>query len=159
MKAPNPDTFRDTDDEARALARKLISEARFCAIGIVIDGGPFVTRVALAPTKDALLTLVSDLAAHTYALRAKPDASLLVGEPGKGDPLAHPRLTLQVHARFREKTEDLKAAYLALQPKSQLYIDFADFHLVQLEPKEGWLNGGFGRAYRLTPGDLETPKT
>lgn len=159
MKPPKPDTFRATDDEARGLARKLIADARSGAVGIVIDGGPFVTRIALAPTKDALVTLVSDLAPHTYALRANPDASLLVGEPGKGDPLAHPRLTLQVRARFVEKTEAARAAYLELQPKAQLYIDFADFHLVHLETREGWLNGGFGRAYRLTPDDLKTPKT
>ncbi|MEM7751965.1 MAG: pyridoxamine 5-phosphate oxidase [Pseudomonadota bacterium] len=157
MKAPKPDTFRDTDDEARSLARKLVAEARSGAIGLVIDGGPFVTRIALAPTEPKLLTLVSDLAAHTYALRATPDASLLVGEPGKGDPLAHPRLTLQVQAQFLEKTDETKAAYLAFQPKAQLYIDFADFHLVHLKPKEGWLNGGFGRAYRLTPDDLNAP--
>jgi len=154
MKPPKPDTFRSTDDEARALARKLIAEARFGAVGLVIDASPFVTRVALAPTDGALLTLVSDLAPHTYALRANPDASLLVGEPGRGDPMAHPRLTLQVRAHFLEKSDTTKAAYLALQPKAQLYIDFADFHLVHLKPKEGWLNGGFGRAYRLTPEDL-----
>ena len=101
MKAPKPDTFRDTDDEARSLARKLVAEARSGAIGLVIDGGPFVTRIALAPTEPKLLTLVSDLAAHTYALRATPDASLLVGEPGKGDPLAHPAgklMRVGVHA-------------------------------------------------------------
>ena len=138
MTEPKPDTFRATDDEARGLARKLIADARYGAIGLVIDGGPFVTRIALAPTRDA---------------------SLLVGEPGKGDPLAHPRLTLQVRARFLEKTDVTKAAYLALQPKAQLYIDFADFHLVRLDPKEGWLNGGFGRAYRLAPEDLKTPNT
>ena len=116
-----------------------------------------MTRIALAPTEPKLLTLVSDLAAHTYALRATPDASLLVGEPGKGAPQAHPRLPLQVQAQFLEKTDETKAAYLAFQPKAQLYIDFADFHLVHLKPKEGWLNGGFGRAYRLTPDDLNAP--
>ena len=159
MKPPKPDTFRATDDEARGLARKLISDARSGALGLVIDGEPFVTRIALAPTKDALLTLVSDLAAHTYALRATPDVSLLVGEPGKGDPLAHPRLTLQVRARFLEKTDETKAAYLALHPKAKLYVDFADFHFVRLDVREGWLNAGFGRAYLLTPNDLKTPNT
>ncbi len=154
-----PDKFRATDDEARGLARKLISEARSGALGLVIDAGPFVTRVALVPCDGALMTLVSDLAAHTYALRATPDASVLVGEPGKGDPLAHPRLTLQIRARFLKKTDEAKQTYLAVQPKAQLYIDFADFHLVRLEPREGWLNAGFGRAYRLTPDDLKTPRT
>ncbi|MEO1537167.1 MAG: pyridoxamine 5-phosphate oxidase [Pseudomonadota bacterium] len=157
MTAPKPDTFRDTDDEARDLGRKLLAEARHGALGVAIDGAPFVSRVALAPAQDALLTLVSDLAPHTGALRATPDASLLIGTIGKGDPLAHPRITLQVRARFLDKTDAAKAAYLAVQPKALLYIDFADFHLVRLDTKEGWLNGGFGRAYRMTPDDL-SPK-
>ena len=154
MSAPKPETFRETDDEARALARTLIAEARFGALGILLDGAPFVTRVALAPEDGVLTTLVSDLAPHTAALRATPDASLLIGEPGKGDPLAHPRLTLQVRARFVEKSEEAIRAYLEKQPKAQLYIGFADFHLVSLEPVDLWLNGGFGKAYRLVPDDL-----
>ncbi len=154
MSAPKPETFRETDDEARTLARTLIAEARFGALGILLDGAPFVTRVALAPEDGVLTTLVSDLAPHTAALRATPDASLLIGEPGKGDPLAHPRLTLQVRARFVEKSEEAIRAYLEKQPKAQLYIGFADFHLVSLEPVDLWLNGGFGKAYRLVPDDL-----
>ena len=159
MKPPKPDTFRATDDEARGLARKLIAEARSGALGLTIDAEPLVTRIALAPTPEGLLTLVSDLAAHTYALRATPDVSVLVGEPGKGDPLAHPRLTLQVRAQFLEKSDEIKAQYLTVQPKAQLYIDFADFHVVRLDVREGWLNGGFGRAYLLKPEDLKKPDT
>ena len=77
-----------------------------------------------------------------------------LGEPGRGDPLAHPRLTLQVRASFIEKTDEAVGRYLELQPKAQLYIGFGDFHLVRLEPQEVWLNAGFGKAYRMTPADL-----
>jgi putative heme iron utilization protein len=77
----------------------------------------------------------------------------MIGEPGKGDPLAHPRLTLAVQAEFIEKA-DAADQYLADQPKAQLYIGFADFHLVRLVPTQGLLNGGFGKAYRLAPSDL-----
>ena len=73
---------------------------------------------------------------------------------GKGDPLAHPRMTLQVHAVFREKTETAAKTYLEAQPKAQLYIGFGDFHLVDLQIREAWLNGGFGKAYRMAPSDL-----
>ena len=155
MSAARPETFRETDDDARGLARTLIADARFGALGVVLDGAPFVTRVAVAPGDGVLTTLVSDLAPHTAALRARADASLLIGEPGKGDPLAHPRLTLQVRARFVEKSDDAIRRYLEKQPKAQLYIGFADFHLVRLEPVDLWLNGGFGKAYRLKPGDLD----
>lgn len=154
MKAPKADTFRETDDEARALAQRLIAEARHGALGVLIEGAPFVSRVALAPQRDHLVTLISDLAPHTHALRTAPEASLLIGALGKGDPLAHPRITLQVHASFQEKSEAAAQEYLAAQPKAELYIGFADFHLVKLSIYEVWLNGGFGKAYRLSPDDL-----
>ena len=155
MTPEKPNTIRETDDDARGLARTLIAEARFGALGVLQDGAPFVTRVALAPSQGHLTTLISDLAPHTGALRADPSASLLIGEPGKGDPLAHPRLTLQVMAEFLEKTEGEATAYLVAQPKAELYIGFGDFHLVRLTPMDAWLNGGFGKAYRLTPDDLK----
>ena len=151
------DPFRPTDDEARAQARNLIQSARHGALAVLQGGRPMVTRVALAPGDEDLTTLVSDLAPHTQALRDAPNASLLIGEPGKGDPLAHPRITLQVTATFMEKTEQAASAYLRSQPKAQLYIGFGDFHLVRLAPTEALLNGGFGKAYRLTPGDLKGP--
>lgn len=154
MNKPKPDTFRETDDDARTLAKRLIAEARHGALGVLIDDAPFVTRVALAPHRDHVITLISDLATHTSALRAMPGASLLIGEPGTGDPLAHPRMTLQVSGAFLDKSDAAVKAYLTAQPKAQLYIGFTDFHLVRLNIQDAWLNGGFGKAYRLEPRDL-----
>ena len=149
------DPIRPTDNEARALARKLIQEARFGALATLLDGAPFVTRIALAPEQGSFLTLISDLATHTQALRANPAGSLLIGEPGpKGDPLTHPRMTLQVQADFQKKSKALADAYLCHQPKAQLYIGFGDFHIVRLTPEEAFLNAGFGKAYRLVPEDF-----
>jgi putative heme iron utilization protein len=48
----------------------------------------------------------------------------------------------------------LKAHYLAHYPKAQLYYDFGDFRIVRLNPVAAYLNGGFGKAYRLTAEDL-----
>ncbi|MGC9420124.1 MAG: HugZ family protein [Rhodovulum sp.] len=157
---PAKDPFRPADDEARALARRLIDAARFGALGVLRDGAPFVTRVALAPGPDGVpVTLISDLAPHTAALRAAPLCSLLVGEPGpKGDPLTHPRLTIEAEAAFVAPDDPGRAAlrdhYLAQQPKARLYVDFGDFHFVRLVPRAGHLNGGFGKAYMLTAADL-----
>ncbi len=154
--------IRPTDDEARALARRLIAEARFGALGTLdpATGGPLVTRIAVGTSADGLpVTLVSDLSAHTRALRANPAASLLVGEPGpKGDPLTHPRLTLRATARFVDQAgaehTALRARWLESHPKAALYADFADFRFVLLTPLGASLNGGFGRAFELTPDDL-----
>jgi putative heme iron utilization protein len=82
-----------------------------------------------------------------------------VGEPGdRGDPLTHPRLTLQARARFVRKGEDghdtLRARWLAGHPKSTLYVDFADFSFILLDVEAAHLNGGFGRAFVLGPSDL-----
>jgi putative heme iron utilization protein len=151
------DPIRPTDDEARALARSLIAGARFGALGVIDPetGAPMVTRIAVVPGPDGVpLTLVSTLSGHTAALDANPACSLLLGEPGaKGDPLTHPRLTLQAVAEAGDKVA-LKDHYIGLYPKARLYYDFGDFRLIRLSPRAAFLNGGFGKAYRLTAGDL-----
>ncbi|MDG4647966.1 pyridoxamine 5'-phosphate oxidase family protein [Roseibacterium sp. SDUM158017] len=151
------DPIRPTDDEARALARRLIAEARHGALGVIdpATGAPMVTRIAVVPGADGVpLTLVSTLSSHTAALDAEPACSLLLGEPGgKGDPLTHPRLTLQCRAEAADKTA-LRAHYLRHYPKAELYYDFGDFRLLRLDPVTAFLNGGFGKAYRMQAGDL-----
>ena len=151
------DPIRPTDDDARALARGLIRDARFGALGVREPGTgmPMVTRIALVPGPDGLpLTLISTLSGHTGALDADPACSLLLGEPGaKGDPLTHPRLTLQARAEAADKAA-LRDHYLAHYPKAQLYFDFTDFRMVRFAPVAAYLNGGFGKAYTLTPEDL-----
>lgn len=150
--------IRPTTDEARALARRLLAEARHGALGVLDPGtgGPVVSRVAVGLHAGEPLILVSALAAHAVALRADPRCSLLLGEPGRGDPLAHPRLTLQARAEAVGKAA-LRAGWLAQHPKSALYFDFADFALLRLRVGEAHLNGGFGRAFRLGPEDLAAP--
>ena len=105
---------------------------------------------------------MSNLSAHTTALLADPRASLLTGEPGKGDPLAHPRLTLQCTAESVDRESDihqrLRTRFLARHPKSQLYIDFPDFRFFRLRPERASLNGGFGRAYHLSSADFLVPE-
>ena len=156
------DLIRPTDDEARALARDLIDAARFGALGVAEaeTGLPLVARVAVGTSPGGQpLSLVSDLAHHTRALQANPACSLLLGEPGsKGDPLTHPRLTLQATARFLRHGEgghaEMAAHYLRGHPKAKLYIGFADFSFALFEVTKAYLNGGFGKAFVLTAEDL-----
>ena len=153
------DPIRPTDDEARALARRLLAEARHGALGVIDPEtqGPFVTRVAVGWDGEAVLVLVSTLAQHTRALEAEPASSLLFGEPGpKGDPLTHPRLTLQTRAELSDKAAH-REGWLAQHPKSALYYDFADFRMMRLVVRSAFLNGGFGKAFRLGPEDLRPP--
>ncbi|MEL7211729.1 MAG: pyridoxamine 5'-phosphate oxidase family protein [Pseudomonadota bacterium] len=159
---PEINPIRETTDEARTLAKSLISEARFGAIGVIDPETdmPMVSRVAVGQAPDGTpLTLISDLSSHTKALKADPRCSLLVGEPeNKGDPLTHPRLTLQCIARFIAHGDaaykEMRDHYLITHPKAKLYIDFADFSFALFDVQDAHLNGGFGKAFRLTPADL-----
>ncbi len=153
--------LRPVDDEMRALARALLGGAAYAALAVLREesGAPFVSRIALGADAEGPLALVSELAQHTGALRARPACSLLVGEPGgKGDPLSHPRLTLQCLAEFVPREAPgfaaLRAEWLAGHPKAKLYIDFADFSFVRFRVQEAFLNGGFGLASALSPADL-----
>ena len=159
-----PNVIRDTNEEARALARLLISTAPFAAIAVIdpVTGYPNSSRVLMGTDKAGTPTiLVSGLSAHTRALAASAKCSLLVGEPGKGDPLAWPRLGLQCDAE-KIAPEDaarshIRARFLRRHKKAALYADFADFMFFRLTPVTASLNGGFGRAYQLTTDDLCLP--
>ncbi|WP_186387319.1 HugZ family protein [Stappia sp. TSB10P1A] len=156
-----PEVIRPTDDEARHLSRRLMRLARYGALGVLdpADGMPFVSRVGLATEMDGTpVMLVSRLSQHTGAILADPRCSLLVGEPGKGDPLAHPRLSLVGRAERIDPADPAHAAvrrrYLLRHPKAQLYVDFPDFAFFRIVPERASLNGGFGKAYHLTAEDL-----
>jgi putative heme iron utilization protein len=153
---PRRDPLNPVDDEARALARRLMAEAATAALAVIEPGtgAPFVSRIAVAPAPDgAPMALLSGLAIHTRALMADPRCALLLGEPGaKGDPLTHPRLTLRAEAAFAD--DALKAHFVALRPKAAIYAGLPDFRAVTFRPLSAALNGGFARAYALTAADL-----
>jgi putative heme iron utilization protein len=113
------------------------------------------SRVALAQLEDGTpFVLVSDLSAHSAALRADPRCSLLVGEVGKGDPLAHARLTLKCRAAPLPRSPELRATFLAVHPKAELYIDLGDFSFFRLKLETVSYVAGFGRAYRFSAAEM-----
>lgn len=155
--------IRDTDFEAIRLARTLMRCARHGALAVIDPqtGGPLASRAGVATDSDGTpIILVSMLSAHTRAIIADPRCSLLLGDPGKGDPLAHPRITLVCRASRLEtgtpSHERASRRYLNRNPKAKLYAGLGDFHFFRLEPERASLNGGFGKAYELTRADLLT---
>jgi putative heme iron utilization protein len=154
------DPIRPTDDAARSLGRELIRSARSASLATLgSDGHPAASLVSVATDIDgAPVILISALSAHTGNLLADPRASLLVSPGGKGDPLAHARVTLKLRARRIEREAPdgirIRRRFLAHQPKAALYADFPDFSFFALDIEAASLNGGFGRAYELIPADL-----
>lgn len=153
--------LQPTGAEAIRLAKTLVRLARHGALATLdpTTGAPQVTRVGVSTDFDgAPVLLISGLAAHFPALTADSRCSLLIGEPGKGDPLAHARITITAEARILQRDDPdslrIAARYLAHQPKAKLYADLGDFRFVRLEPKSASLNGGFGKAFALTREDL-----
>ena len=155
--------IRPTDDQARRLAKSLIRTARYGALAAMEagTGHPIASRVAVATDLDGTpVILTSTLSGHTAAILEKPACSLLVGEPGKGDPLAHPRVSLFCKAHRIDRSGDdhkrLRHRYLLRHPKAELYADFGDFAFFRLELDRASLNGGFGKAFELQSEDLLT---
>jgi len=155
------DVIRETDAAAIRQARTLVRTARFGALAVLESetGTPLASRVGVATDLDGTpLILVSMLSAHTRALLADPRCSLLVGEPGKGDALAYPRITLVCRAAGLERgtAEHARAErrYLNRNPKAKLYVGLGDFSFFRLELQRASLNGGFGKAYLFKREDL-----
>jgi hypothetical protein len=157
------DPIRPTDEGARALAQALLRGSASGALATLgEEGWPLSSLVSVATRPCGTpLILISRLSGHTGHLLARPRASLLLARHGKGDPLAHPRMSLAVEARVlaRDSADGAAARrrFLARQPKAELYVDFPDFLLVALEIRGASLNGGFGKAFELGPDDLLVP--
>lgn len=161
MEDGKKDVIRATDAGAIRLARTLLRSARFGALAVIDPetGAPLASRVGVATDMDGTpLILVSMLSAHTGAILADPRCSLLLGEPGKGDPLAHPRITLVCRAAQLERCSPEHARaerrYLNRNPRAKLYAGLGDFSIFRLEPERASLNGGFGKAYLLDRAEL-----
>ncbi|MEO0729546.1 MAG: DUF2470 domain-containing protein [Pseudomonadota bacterium] len=157
------DVLQPVDGEARALGLRLIRSARFAALGTLdpADGAPHVSRTNCAcDISGAPVFLISRLSTHFGALEADARASLLFGEPGKGDPLAHPRITVIGKAKRVADGPDrdsVRARFLRRHPKSALYVDFADFAFWRLEPERASMAASFGAAYQLEGSTLLSP--
>ena len=132
-----------------ALAAELMLEQAAGTLATIEDdtGYPMATLATIAlDTDGAPLIFVSGLSAHTRNLIADARFSLLLARTGKGDPLAHPRLTLLGRGEMTRSNE-AKQRFITRNPKAKLYQDFPDFSLWRLVPERLHLNGGFAKAH------------
>lgn len=143
------------------VARALLRSGRAATLATLDrnTGHPFASLVNVATDRDGSpMILASRLATHTANLEADGRASLLIAETGKGDALAHPRLTvLGSFAPVPRGSDDeprLRARFLTRHPKSELYAGFADFGFWRMDVVSAHLNGGFARAADLAAADV-----
>jgi putative heme iron utilization protein len=158
-----PENAPAADFDPCPIAKDLLRSARSGALATIDrnTGHPFVSLVNVATDADGSpVILISRLSTHTANLEKDGRASLLLTAGGRGDPLAHPRLT--VLGEFVQVARDdviearLRRRFLARHPKSELYASFADFFFWRLVVVSAHLNAGFARAADLKAIDVLT---
>src|SRR3954464_5509561 len=151
------------DFDPKGLAKILLRSIRAGTLGTLDrnTGHPFASLVTVATDVDGSpLILTSRLSTHTANLENDGRASVLLAETGKGDPLAHPRLSvLGAFAQIEKESADearLRRRFLARHPKAELYAGFGDFSFWRMQVASAHLNGGFARAAGLSAADVLT---
>src|ERR1700742_1440296 len=163
-----PDRLPETatpppDFDPKALGKSLLRGIRAGPLATLDrnTGHPFASLVNVATAADGSpVILVSQLSTHTANIEIDGRASILLAETGKGDPLAHPRLTVLGHmaqvARAGDDETRVRRRFLARHPKSELYAGFGDFGFWRMSVASAHLNGGFARAADLKAADVLT---
>jgi putative heme iron utilization protein len=147
------------DFDPQACAKQLLRMVRAGTLATLdrTTGHPFASLVNVATDVDgAPVILVSRLSTHTANLEVDGRASILLAQTGKGDPLAHPRLTALGTMRPSPEPR-VRRRFLSRHPKSALYAGFGDFAFWRMEMISAHLNGGFARAADLAGSQVLCP--
>jgi hypothetical protein len=149
--------------DAQSIAKTLLRATRAGTLATIDrnTGHPFASLVNVATDADGSpLILVSRLSTHTANLERDGRASLLLATSGRGDPVAHPRLTVlgtfAPIARSADAEPSIRRRFLARHPKSELYAGFADFSFWRMPLVSAHLNAGFARAVDLKGEEITT---
>jgi putative heme iron utilization protein len=138
-------------------ARRLLDDVNVLALGVIVEGAPYVGLLPFALTADRRAAIVhaSRLARHTAGLGEGAPFSALIQRPAPpgADPLQAERLTLlgYVAAPSRDTGHDSpRERYLARFPTSEVTFTLGDFALYLLHIERARFVGGFARALDLT---------
>lgn len=146
-----------SQDLNRAL--EILAAESEAALASLEEGAPFTSAVGYVYEKPAeeksagwVYLFLSDLARHTKNIKKNPNVSLLVISREKNAPIHEKeRLSLQgalAALPDQGKHAALKAAYLKVFPRSEIFFGLPDFRFYQLRVNEIHWIGGFGRAER-----------
>jgi putative heme iron utilization protein len=143
--------------------RSLLQAQRVASLGTISDeGAALVSMVpyAVEPQSGRLVIHVSDLAAHTRNLEARPRVSLLVMRSEvPGEPVhALPRVTFDGLASVlkpdSQPWQRCRAAYLQRFPEAEPMTRLGDFKFVAVEAKGARQVAGFGSARSIDEEEL-----
>lgn len=152
--------------DPREALEALLAEVPVASLAVGAEEGPAVSLVPWARTRGPtrLWVLVSELAAHTAALRRSGRCGVMVSEAWRpDDPRSNHALTrvmLTADARFVGRDEareaGAEAAYRARFAITETLLGLNDFRWVELTPAgPGGFVMGFGRAYRVAGPELD----
>lgn len=143
--------------------RSLLQSRRVASLGTIGgDGAALVTMVpfAVEPDLGCLVIHVSQLAAHTRNLEARPKVSLLVMEAEvPGEPVhALPRVSIDGFASEPEPRGPrwlaCRTAYLRRFPDAELMTQLPDFRFFAIEVSGARQVAGFGAARSIEAEEL-----
>ena len=155
---PAPDETQDIRAEYQALS----ADCRSAVLATVdADGNPEVSYAPFIETSGSYCIYVSELAAHTGNLLARPVVSLMLieGEDEARSIFARRRLTYRCtvkeiarnDVRFDQRLDQFAQRFGEL---INMLRTLADFHLFELTPVSGSYVGGFARAYRINADEI-----
>ncbi len=150
-----------TSNDAQKL-RDLFAGTRVLALGVLLDGEPYVGLLPYVITPDYTAAVVhaSGLARHTKGLVSGAAFSTLIHRPDQpdADPLQVARITLQGTVETIERETEAYAQgrrrYVERFPSSVPTFTLGDFNLYRLRFTTGRYVGGFARARTVTADDL-----
>lgn len=149
--------------ENLSIMRRLLTEERTAALGVVIEGRPYVGLVPYVwiPEQGAAVIHTSTLARHSAGLHDGAVVSLLVrATQGVRDHLQVPRVTILGAANLVLPESTLypqyKERYLARFPKATITFSLKDFSLFVVQAGEAHVVLGFGKAFTLSLSALQT---
>ena len=154
----DPEVATPTHAELARTLASAVGTGTLCTVSSEGDGHPYGSFVTYGLDEGAPVFLVSVLAEHTKNLQGDARCSLLVAQPGEGDPLARPRVTLVGKAQQLDRgtaSEAARAAFLAAHPNASYYVDFTDFSFWRMGVESLRYIGGYGRMSWVEAGDWQ----
>lgn len=151
-----------TLDDDSILLRSLLRDSRVLALGVLVDGAPYVGLLpyVIAPDFSTLYVRASGMALHTRGLEANARFSALIHalDAGAPDALQVPRVTFSGSVNpldpDSEEAASVVSRYVARFPSATMTTGLADFGTYALRIRSGRFVAGFARARDLSADDL-----